>query len=66
MLVLTRKPGELITIQLSPDLPWKTPVGVLFADGPIEVVVNRVSGNQVSLGVIAHPKLDIMRKELSR
>lgn len=66
MLVLTRKPGQSITIQLSADVPWKTPVGALFADGPIEVVVNRISGNQVLLGVTAHPKLVILRKELSK
>jgi len=42
----------------------KTPVGALFAGGPIEVVVNQIRGSEVKLGVIAHPDLLVLRDEL--
>ncbi len=64
MLVLTRKPGQSIKIQLDETLPWKTPVGKLFVDGPIEIIVTQVNGQQVKLGIIAHPDLKILRNEL--
>ena len=64
MLVLTRKPGQSIKIQLDEALPWKTPVGKLFVDGPIEIIVTQINRNQVKLGIIAHPDLKILRNEL--
>lgn len=64
MLVLTRKPGQALTIQPAEALPPATPVETLFADGPIEIVVCAVSGEQVKLGVRAHPDLVILRDEL--
>ena len=64
MLVLTRKPGQSIKIKLDEVLPWKTPVGSLFADGPIEIIVTQINGGQVKLGIIAHPDLKILRDEL--
>ncbi len=63
MLILTRQPGQIITIQPREDLrPW-TPVARLFADGPIEILVTRVQGNQVCLGIQAHPDLLVNRGE---
>jgi len=41
MLILTRKPGQIIKIQPAADLPLTTPVGALFVDGLIEIVVQR-------------------------
>ena len=64
MLILTRKPGQSIKIQPAEELPWMTPVGALFADGPIEVVVNQIKGRQVRLGIAAHPDLVVLRDEL--
>jgi sRNA-binding carbon storage regulator CsrA len=64
MLVLTRKTGQSIKIDLTDELSWKTPVGALFVDGPIEVVVNKIGDGQVSLGIVAHPDFLILRDEL--
>ena len=64
MLILTRKPGQIIKIQPAADLPLTTPVGALFAEGPIEIVVQRIQGQQVRLGFQAHDRLLILREEL--
>ena len=64
MLVLTRRPGESIKIKPDAALDPNTPVGSLFADGPIEIIVTQVNGQQVKLGIIAHPDLVILRDEL--
>jgi sRNA-binding carbon storage regulator CsrA len=64
MLVLTRKPGQLIRIGPGPALDPATPVGELFIPGPIEVMVQRVSGMQVRLGIFAPQRLIILRDEL--
>lgn len=64
MLILTRKPGQRITIEPNADLDPETPVRKLFANGPIEVIVGRVDGLQVKLAIQAHPDLQILRDEL--
>lgn len=64
MLVLTRKPGQLIRIKPDPALDFATPIRELFVPGPIEVQVLRVSGVQVKLGIFAHPRLIVLREEL--
>ena len=51
MLVITRRPGEAIVIEL--------PSGEL-----IEVTVVRVKGNQVRLGTDAPKQLPVVREEL--
>ena len=63
MLILTRQPGQIVTIQPREDLRLWTPVARLFADGPIEILVTRVQGNQVCLGIQAHPDLLVNRGE---
>jgi sRNA-binding carbon storage regulator CsrA len=63
MLILTRQPGQIITIQPREDLLPGTLVTRLFADGPIEVLVTRVQGNQVCLGIQAHSDLLVNRGE---
>jgi len=64
MLILTRKEGQSVKIRPDEKLPLETPVGAVFADGPIEVKVNRIQGNQVRLGIAAHPDLVVLRDEL--
>ena len=64
MLVVTRKQGERVRIELNPSFDPSTPVGELFIGGPIEVVVTRVTGSNVRLGIRAHPALLILRDEL--
>ena len=65
MLSLTRKPGQRITIQPAAGLPLTTPVGALFAAGPIEIVVQRAHGQQVRIGIQADAGLLVLREELN-
>lgn len=64
MLILTRKPSQSIVIDLIEGLDPQTPVGELFAQGPIEILVSEVRSGQVRLGVQADPRLRILRDEL--
>jgi len=64
MLILTRKPGQVLKIDLREDVDLKMPVGELFAQGPIEVMVTAVNGAQVKLGIRADPRFLILRGEL--
>lgn len=64
MLILTRKPGQSLSVHPHPTLNPGTPVEQLFARGPIHVQVVRVQGTQVSLGVAAHAGFCILRDEL--
>ena len=63
MLILTRQPGQIITIQPREDMNPGTLVARLFVDGPIEILVTRVQGRQVCLGIQAHPDLLVNRGE---
>ena len=63
MLILTRHPGQLIAIQPSATLPPTTPISQVFAEGPMEIRVTRVRGQQVSLGISAGSGLFIYRGE---
>lgn len=64
MLVLTRKPGEAIRIDLMEGVDVETPVGELFAGGPIEVTVTGVKRMQVKIGVRAERRFRVLRGEL--
>ncbi len=64
MLVLTRKPGQAIQIDLMEDLDPQTPVGELFGAGPIEIVIGGRRGDQVKLGIAADKRFRILRDEL--
>ena len=63
MLVLTRRPGQRLTIHLQGNVDPATPIGELFAAGPIEVIVGRIEGDRVRIGINAHPDLAIARCE---
>ena len=39
-------------------------MGALFAEGPIEIVVQRIQGQQVRIGIQAHEGFLILREEL--
>jgi sRNA-binding carbon storage regulator CsrA len=64
MLILTRNPGQSLSIHPHPTLDPGTPVEQVFADGPIRLQVLRVQGPQVRLGVAAPAGLCILREEL--
>ena len=63
MLILTHKPGQMLTIHPQGTLDPGTTVGELFRAGPIEVVVSRICGDKVRIGINAHPGLLITRSE---
>ena len=60
MLFLTTKPGDSLWIELG-DIDPGTPVGEVFARGPIEVLVAVVKEGQVRLGVEADCRLLVRR-----
>ena len=63
MLILTRKPGQLLTISPKSSLNPATTIADLFRDGPIEVLVSRIDDGQVRIGIHAHPGLQIERDD---
>jgi sRNA-binding carbon storage regulator CsrA len=63
MLILTRKPGQCIHIAPHESLDPATPVGELFREGPIAVMVTQVEGGQVKLGIQAHRGFLILRDD---
>ena len=64
MLILTRKPGQSLTLGPAPGLDPATPLEQLFATGPIRVKVTQVRGLQVGLGFAAPSWFRILREEL--
>ena len=64
MLILKRKLGERVRIELDPRLDPATPVSALFEQGGIEIVVSEVHSQYVKLGIEADPRLVILRDEL--
>lgn len=64
MLVVTRKPGQLLLIEPRAGLPKETTVGDIFADGPIQIVVGKIDRHQVRLGIDAPASLGVWRQEL--
>ncbi len=63
MLVLTRKPGQLVLISAEAALPPEISVAEIFASGPILIVVKRIDRGSVSLGIEAPRWLHIDRPE---
>lgn len=63
MLILTRKPGQLLKISPKTSLSPTTTIAELFLDGPIEILVSRIDDGQVRIGVQAHPGLLIARDD---
>lgn len=63
MLILSRKPGQIITISPITINNYPLPPTPYFADGPIEILVTRVLGGEVRLGISAHRGLMIQRGE---
>lgn len=64
MLVLTRRVGESVFIFPSDELPMDTPISALFADGPIQLTLTRINGNQARIGIVAPQELTIAREEV--
>lgn len=64
MLILTRRPGEALSIRPTWQLDPATPVEQLFHEGAIRIAITGVRGSQVRLGVSAHKSFHILRDEL--
>lgn len=64
MLILTRRPGQIVRINLMEDIDPRTSIGALFGPGPIQVVVTDIRGVHVKLGFAADGRFRIMRAEL--
>ena len=64
MLVLTRRPGEALSIRPVWQLDPATPVEHLFTEGAIRIAITGVRGTQVRLGLSAHKSFQILREEL--
>ncbi len=62
MLILTRRPSELIYIYPD-DLPPDMTVAELFAGGQIAIEVLSIRGNQVKLGIDAPKRLKVLRDD---
>ncbi len=65
MLVLTRRVGESIYIFPSDELDQGASVGELFENGPIQITLTRVNGNQARIGIVAPYTLTIAREEVA-
>jgi sRNA-binding carbon storage regulator CsrA len=64
MLIITRKRGQGIRIAPNPQTDPATPIGEIFAAGPIEVVYVQARGAQIRLGITAPLSLIVLREEL--
>ena len=64
-LALTRKPGQVLKIAPHESVNPTTPICELFRDGPIEIVVTKIQGTQVRLGINAHASFLVLRDELT-
>lgn len=64
MLVLGRKEGELVRIDISKGVSPSLPIGELFSQGPIEITVTRILRGAVRLGIQADWRFTILRAEL--
>ena len=64
MLIITRKRGQSIHIAPGPKTDPATPIGEIFANGPIEVVYVQARGAQIRLGITATLSLIVLREEL--
>lgn len=51
-------------IQLKPDVDPQTPIGELFAGGPIEISILGRQGAQTRVGINADARFLILRDEL--
>ena len=63
MLILSRKTGQSVHIQPQSAAVLGLSLGEVFAEGPVRVVVTRLSGGQVRLGFAAHSALAVVREE---
>jgi len=66
MLILTRRIGETIHLNLANFVDSDMTVGEFFSRGAIEIALLGIKGNQASIGVQASDNVNIVRTELIR
>jgi len=66
MLTLTRREGESIRILPADTVDLNMTLGELFAEGPVELIVSKVKGRQISLSFNAPRELAILRDEVDK
>lgn len=64
MLILTRKPGESLLLELAADPVANAVLHAFFENGPICIRVMDVRGRQVKIGIEAAPAVKVLRAEL--
>lgn len=64
MLIITRKAGQVVYIELDSETDPATPIGDIFSEGAIEIVIAQVRGSYVRLGITAPLTLAIRRAEI--
>ena len=64
MLVLTRRPGESLMLELTVDSVANTALHAFFENGPIRIRVMSVQGAQVKIGIVVPRPVRILRAEL--
>lgn len=65
MFFITREKGQVIFIRPAPHTDPATPIGEVFAGGPIEILVTQVNDSQTRLGITAPLSLSVLRKEIA-
>ncbi|HEX9625546.1 MAG TPA: carbon storage regulator [Acidiferrobacterales bacterium] len=65
MLVLTRKPGQLIRIWPDPDTCQHATVAEISANGLFDIHIGPILDRQVRIGIAADKRLVIMREEIA-
>ncbi len=66
MLILSRRIGERIMIDLADNVDPHLPAHGLFANGPLEIRIAHIRGGQVKVGLVVDQRLRILRAELWR
>lgn len=65
MLFITREKGQIIFIEPAPHTDPATPIGAVFAQGPIEILVTQVNDLHTRLGIVAPLSLVVLREEIA-
>lgn len=64
MLILTRRIGESLLVNLSESVDPDMTVGELFARGPVAITLLGAKGNQIRIGIGAPLEFNVVREEL--
>lgn len=65
MLFITREKGQIIVIGPAAHADPRTPIGEVFADGPIRILITQVNDSQTRLGIKAPLSLSVLREEIA-